>query len=514
MHERPVVRFTSVREGGLSTTSRLCAAILVAVFALSPSGASAGDAPAKPPLFDAHAKIAARAAHDLGVLLASARKRGLGTLADELARKVLHFNEDDEAARRWLGYKRVDNVWDAPDDPVTHKTTRAKGEASVRRRWARKAKALAHSLWSLLEAAPKSLEVEARRFVYEDISALTPADERLLRLRTHELKDGEWLTLEARRSSELWQAEQAYKDGIVESTPEAIDIELHPLLVSVPNLNFRSHVQVGDVKVWGTCPRGEAVAIASRAHLTAKMFAHVFGRKYEVPENLGFVIVTTRKERGLLASGLRLRYLRPNEPAYEIAGTNLIMSGRTQGWRVRQDTALRFLLYRLFEDAFGCGLSCEWAAQGVSVLLTYSAASTYYTIMGWDASTATALDYRLQMELFKPDVNWGKEALPLWNAGRLPTLAALAPQSRREIWVTDLVACYVYAYFFMFAHRDKAAHFYRRLGAGETPAQAIQAEFGWDLKTFQQHVDRWMNDFRAYVEGVSHRIRATRKPPR
>ena len=189
-------------------------------------------------------------------------------------------------------------------------------------------------------------------------------------------------------------------------------------------LNFKSRVRVGGVKVWGTCSREEAALIANRSIGAANLFAQVFGLEFRLPEDLGFIVVKTDLERRILAAELRFRGMRLRQPAYGIPDTNVFVIARRQGWPVRLDTALRFLLQRLYEQEFGCGPRREWAAQGVSVLLTYMTVSTFYTIMGWNNSNATPRDDTLEMILFEREADWAATSVNYDLAALLATAEA------------------------------------------------------------------------------------------
>ncbi|MDJ0523089.1 MAG: hypothetical protein QNJ90_13555 [Planctomycetota bacterium] len=499
MKRRPLLR-------ALAAGLLLLACVAGPASAKEPSAASA--------IYKAHAKLAQRTAKELAKLFKDARKKGYEAVADGVALQIVHFDAEHAEAHTWLGYERGDDGWTRPETLASHKSTKPKGESTFRSRWTKKTRSLARSFWRMLDKAPEDLDTEARRFVLEDIAALAPDDKRLARERTHEMQDGHWLTLEARKARTTWNDWQEVKKAAFEGVPDATDTALHPRLEPIGNLIWKSRVDVGGVKVWGTCPRLEAETIGQHAHVAARMFSNAFGVEVQLPKDLGFVVVTSRKEVAILAEGLELGGRLRTAPGYELPGTNLIVTGRWQGWPVRRDTAMRFLYSRFYEEHFGYRPNVEWAMQGVSVLFTYMQTSTCYSILGWDDSTQNALDRRLRAVLFTQGADWGAYARDTKNDGNLPTVLQLEPQSRRQIWVTDLLACYIYAYYVSVVHHDKAPAFYRHLAKNGDAAAAVQAIFGWTMDAFEGRISRWLNDYRKYEEGKSRRVAVRGKPPR
>lgn len=498
-----------VRHAARRATVGRTLVLVLAAFALG-GEALAGTDSAKQ-----HAKIARKTAKDMDRLWRTAKFKKLDAEADALAELIVHFAPEHEAAREWLGHVREGDGWRVPDKPKARKNRTERGLSAQVKKRATKAAAAVKTLWRLYEEAADHADQEARDFILTDIARLAPDDERLATEQTVYLEDGFWLTTDVRRLARMNTEIQKVRVPLLRALPDSEAIPLLPALEKASSLTWKSSLKVGDVPVWGTCSKKEADVIGQACLVAAQLFAFVFKRKRVLPSGFGVVVVTTREERARLVRELGLGARRAGSGAFDLPNSGVVVTARWQGWDVRMDSAVRMLIYQLYKDAFGIGRESAWAAQAVSVALTWYTTTTRLTVMGAGREDHDERERHLERVLFDGESGWVPPARDVANEGALPDVTELAPQSRGQIYVRDLLSCYAYGLYIMSIRNEHAAEIFSRLGRSEPAGEVVCEVLGFETpESLHAHITRWLNDDAPYEEGKSRRVRASRPIPR
>ena len=470
---------------------------------------------------DAHAKVAQRVAKDLESLWGTARSRKLYAEAESAAVLLLHFAPDHERVREWLGYTRcADETWKPAAEPEVRSNEGASEEvlASYRKRRTRKIATHVKSLWRILDKAGPEVDEEDRNFLLADLQSLAPDDPRLQGVRFDALRDGFWITRDVERMEERWGSLHADLVRLWGELPEPEPIELHPDLEWMDWIRWTYMYRVGEVGLWGVCSEKEGTSIAKACAVVGKLFPVLLGVEAVLPEGFGVVVFentgpSDRLRNELGGTEVEQR-ARAGSGVFALPKTPLIVSARWQGGRVRLDSAVHLLTYQMFEETFGLGPQSAWAAQAVCLTMTKCCTRTRYTVMGGREKRRTELDARLEGELYKEDADWFETARKLANRGRLPGLGDIASQPLTHLYCLELLACAVHGAYMLTVHPEQAPAIFRRLGQGETTAQAFQEELGVSLEEWDRRVRKWVDDVSDYDPTSSMRKKATKDAPR
>ena len=274
-----------------------------------------------------------------------------------------------------------------------------------------------------------------------------------------------------------------------------------------------------EIPVWTTGHPNEARYVSNVLTTGTELMRHILGEPAPLPEGLGVVVLVEKAERARFAAGLNLSELDRRQigegAAYALPRTEILVTARTQGFKVRTDSALRLLYVRFYRELYGLGAHSVWAEQAFSLTLTHAAHGTRLTVMGGQPPADMGeREARLVHDLFQEGALWMAPARDLANQGLLPTALELAPQRRSAIYVLDLLSCCAHGAYLLRARPAEAPKFFRALGQGKTLTEALDAVFGLTPEAFHEQLVRFLNDV-SPDEGektLSRRIVGT--PPR
>lgn len=458
-----------------------------------------GPAAAKPKgkLAKQHAKAARTAKQQLGELFTEAMKAEHLYQAVIVARALVRFDPEHGEARDHLGDEKKDGKW-VVSDYIDHDDEDEDAAEAFKARCDTARAALAAPLRELLKHKKAKKGSGARRHLIEDLAALLPDDDAIRELHRFTVRDGYWITRDVpfgettwrkwgkavdrtlRRKTSLWQHE-------LPKELQAIDVPL--------KLGFKMAYMRG----WSTLYHREISYGGKRVIAARDMLRAAFDEDAELPVSLAFVVVETAEQYEKVVD----TFLLAGPAKQDALGRKVANVGK--GGRLvliadgRDAAAKRMVCTTMYESlsiAFGMGKESEWLLRGLSSVMEFITCGARLTMLGSPGKKRSATDLvrRLEREMLEKDASWPSLARDLLKTKQLPSLASVVSMARNEIYVAEMLTCYLVSVYAALVFPDETRALLKALAKDMPAKEAIPKTIGLSLADLEKRAIRYWKD--------------------
>ncbi len=420
---------------------------------------------------------------------------------------LLELDPDHRAARRELGWRRVNGAWKRSPSwaPARDFAPEALPEAMERQRAA--VALVREPLLEGLREDPEGLRRESARRRIRALLALDEDDAALRVLLGETRVDDRWVLVESARAA---TRRGELRDAVRAARAHAPDPIARPIPDDVAGwpVAWTGAAATRDLLVVGDVPAEEVTEIARELGCLTRTFELAFGDRARVRDGLRVYAWANTSARD---TAFRELALPPHvQSALGAAAGGWLGDGRTMGqWSAdperRRDGAVRQVLGTLWMDRYGVDGGHAWAWEGFGLYLTDLQLGTrrtwFFEGAGYRPGPAAAEWQAVQ----DPTSDWfamGREWLAAPDGVRLPTLIG---RPLNSMGARDLVASYVLAAYLLEGHPDAAPRVLAGVGAGDHPVTVFERELGVPMLVLQERVVRWIDETSELIASAARR---------
>lgn len=409
---------------------------------------------------------------------------------------LLELQPDHRAARRELGWRRVNGEWIRSPawSPARDFAPESLPEALERQRAA--VALVRDPFLAALREEPEGLRRESARSGIRALLAIDEDDAALRALLGETRFEDRWVLVESARAA---TRRTALRDAVRAARVHAPD----PIARPVPDdvaawpVAWTGAFATRDLIVAGDVSTEECAALARELGALTRTFELAFGDRATVRDGLRVYAWSDASARDVAIRELELP---PHVgKVLATAAGGWLGDGRTMAqWSAdperRRDGAVRQVLGTLWMDRYGVDGGHAWAWEGFGLYLTHLQLGTrrtwFFESVGY-APASAAGDWQAIQD---PTSDWyamGRAWLTAPDGVRLSTLLG---RSLNSMQPRDLVASYVLAAYLLEGHAEATPRVMAGLGRGEHPVTVIERELGLPLIVLQDRVVRWIDE--------------------
>ncbi len=441
---------------------------------------------------------------DLEALAKRAQKSKLYRSRDEVCERILRFDPDHEAARKWLKYKRdKQGRWARKGRYKPPRNFGKAGRTTFRDRARALGDSFAQDAFALLARHEGSVASDTRARAIRDVLAVAPhRNDARTANREVQTAEGTWMLEESVRGREG-------RRGLATAAQHALDAVKEPRRVrpteneNKVRIGWTGILQGSRVRMLGTNPRDEL----ERCHRTAEavfgLMDTVFG---EPPARVNgltiFVLMTDDERKTLLANHPKAtdayrkvsgRRASSWFPKTNVAWIKAGVTGRLE-WSTRQPLAT------LLRRTYGVTAKHGWAFEGfglyLSYLLTGSRGTFFVRPTGYNDG-AKPKTGQLWERLRAEGASWRDEARAMFAANQGPNVHLLFGKGTNAMTMEELLYAYVLAAYILEGHPGKATAILKAIGKDKKrPAEVFGRVLGVDLEGLDLRLRRWLAETR------------------
>lgn len=417
----------------------------------------------------------------------------LNRTADAVANELLELNPDDAKARRWLGFKRVDEAWKAPKRPKVRRDWNRSAKESYAKRRAQEVDSLVDRYWALYESLSGDVSAEDRRRLLPLAIERWPDDARFRAASGEILRGERWVLRETVQWGRVHARLKKTARRLRLAAPRPQDAWPPPMLDRL-DLPWKGAGRTGNVTVVSLWSREDADRVARHCRVVAELSKLVYGVTIDLPEKYTVLLgrdvrdfrtvvvgvgVPRRSRRelggacGVWLPGLDLHIDASEDPDRRLDGTVYIAAGCVRS------------------RAFGHFGSLGWVCEGLDTYLTYlvnGSCLTDYRSMGAPTRSETERARRDE------ETDWLDDARRLEAGGELPELVYVLAVNHRSMTPADRVAAYAFAVYLVTGWPGRLQRFLRAANDGHDHADAATEVFDLELPALDARFRRWLRE--------------------
>jgi hypothetical protein len=412
---------------------------------------------------------------------------------DNLYHQVIDLEPDNLDARKGLRYARnPDGSWKEPAPrAVKNRSERALAEMPAKR--GETMRPYCDSLLDFVERV--HADVPVKQEVIDEVSTTDPDNPRLHQWFGDVQVEGRWMAAE----SAAGKKRRAEIATIVKDAQQSLPAAVAATDTTGPkgtDRKWKVALESAHVRVLADLPEAECAELARSCEVAARVVHALLDSPIDFADKYTIYGFTKPEDKDSFAGKLKEftvegRALMLSRPIAGLDGTNdVLLSGADSA--KRRDGAVRYMIARILNRAFGAEDRQGWLADGIGSYVTREVCGTRSTwfVLGTSSKDQAALASRMSA----PSANWLDEAFKLLQGPKAIRLDSVVTLNLRSMRVEDMLCGHALATFFLEGHASEVAELLKRIGAGGTSPEAIQAMLGTTMEELRTRAVRWLRE--------------------
>jgi hypothetical protein len=419
----------------------------------------------------------------------------------QICEAILHFEPENEKARRWLKHERDEQGrWVRPKDQREPKNYNPDAIGTFRKRRAEIAGRFTEPLLRLLEAGKVS--PLSRHRTLKAILAADPDNARGRELSGEEREDGSWLLSESitarLRRRQLRLVARAEIGGVVDPTsvePTAAEKKL--------GIRWQAAYDGTDWRCVGSVASQELLRAARIAEAARPVFEAVFEIPTRRRRHSTFYLLRGPTDAQAMFGAHAAFSDKDREYYRRLAGAWIPGTTDFVQWGTQEETRIDAVTRMVCSFLMAGNLSIEkrpgWAVEGVGIYLTHLLTGTRRTLLvrrtGYheqreDPTEKLDLWERTQM----PGADWLGLVRDLHRARKAPDLRLVMSKDLNQLTIEDVLCAHALAAYLIEGRPDDVVSFLNAVGKGMPMDKVVNEHLRTSVEGLARRLWRWLEE--------------------